>query len=377
MTVDNQNRKISYDIDGTSVFTYAYTFDIIDVATVFLSFFDTDGTELTVAMVRVNTVSPAANEYYVDEDASQVVIGDGGDTFLQDQYGSDIAQLLITRTVEITQGVSLPTATSLQSDAIEQGLDKNTLATQQLLETVDRALVIPIQDDTSQVVDLPPAAERANKFLAFDALGNPIVGDTPAGTVIVSTAMIPVVGAATLAVARDLLEILSETEINDLLALRLALTGGTMSGAIAMGTNKITGLGDPAAAQHAATKAYVDATVKVFGTAVDSTVTANPTTTNVDIVEAQAATDLFIMGMIEQSAGSNIGCEIVGMTKSTAGPSDPADVRVRAFATEQSGLFAGNSFTMIVKAGEYYKVVYTDLQGTTAATRKYRIVPLV
>ena len=40
-------------------------------------------------------------------------------------------------------------------------------------------------------------------------------------------------------------------------ALRLLLTGGTMSGAIAMGTNKITGLGDPAAAQDAATQAYV------------------------------------------------------------------------------------------------------------------------
>ena len=39
---------------------------------------------------------------------------------------------------------------------------------------------------------------------------------------------------------------------------KLALAGGTMSGAIAMGTNKITGLGDPTSAQDAATKAYVD-----------------------------------------------------------------------------------------------------------------------
>jgi hypothetical protein len=40
---------------------------------------------------------------------------------------------------------------------------------------------------------------------------------------------------------------------------RLALSGGTMSGAIEMGTSKITGLGDPTSAQDAATKAYVDA----------------------------------------------------------------------------------------------------------------------
>ena len=42
------------------------------------------------------------------------------------------------------------------------------------------------------------------------------------------------------------------------LAAKLALTGGTMSGAIAMGTNKITGLGNPTNAQDAATKNYID-----------------------------------------------------------------------------------------------------------------------
>ena len=39
---------------------------------------------------------------------------------------------------------------------------------------------------------------------------------------------------------------------------KLSLTGGTMSGAIAMGTSKITGLGEPTANQDAATKKYVD-----------------------------------------------------------------------------------------------------------------------
>ena len=36
------------------------------------------------------------------------------------------------------------------------------------------------------------------------------------------------------------------------------LSGTTFSGAVAMGTNRITGLGDPSAAQDAATKSYVD-----------------------------------------------------------------------------------------------------------------------
>lgn len=50
------------------------------------------------------------------------------------------------------------------------------------------------------------------------------------------------------------------TAVNTGLALKLNLTGGTMSGAIAMGTSKITGLGQPTSNQDAATKLYVDTT---------------------------------------------------------------------------------------------------------------------
>ena len=48
------------------------------------------------------------------------------------------------------------------------------------------------------------------------------------------------------------------TTITASIATKLPLAGGTMTGAIAMGTNKITGLGDPTANQDAATKNYVD-----------------------------------------------------------------------------------------------------------------------
>jgi hypothetical protein len=48
------------------------------------------------------------------------------------------------------------------------------------------------------------------------------------------------------------------TTVTNSIAAKLPLAGGTMSGAIAMGTNKITGLGTPTAGTDAATKTYVD-----------------------------------------------------------------------------------------------------------------------
>jgi hypothetical protein len=56
----------------------------------------------------------------------------------------------------------------------------------------------------------------------------------------------------------------TKTYVDTADALKLNLSGGTMSGAIAMGTNKITGLGTPTTATDAATKGYVDTSVSAL-----------------------------------------------------------------------------------------------------------------
>ena len=63
----------------------------------------------------------------------------------------------------------------------------------------------------------------------------------------------------------------TQTQVNNALALKLDLAGGTMSGAIAMGASKITGMADPTANQDATTKIYVDT---ILGSAIAAATSA-------------------------------------------------------------------------------------------------------
>jgi len=55
------------------------------------------------------------------------------------------------------------------------------------------------------------------------------------------------------------------TTVTNSIATKLALAGGTMTGNIAMGTNKVTGLGTPTSNTDAATKAYADTMLPLAG----------------------------------------------------------------------------------------------------------------
>jgi DNA-binding beta-propeller fold protein YncE len=125
-----------------------------------------------------------------------------------------------------------------------------------------------VDDTVAAVIDSAPAAlDTLNELAA--ALGDdanfagtvttalatklPLAGGTMSGAIAMGTAKITGLGDPTSAQ-----DAATKTYVDTADALKLSLSGGTMSGAIAMGTNKITGVGNPTLAQDAATKDYVD-----------------------------------------------------------------------------------------------------------------------
>jgi hypothetical protein len=78
----------------------------------------------------------------------------------------------------------------------------------------------------------------------------------------------------------------TKTYVDTADALKLNLSGGTMSGAIAMGTNKITGMGDPTNAQDAATKNYIDT---IFGSTASAAASASAAATSASNAASSAS----------------------------------------------------------------------------------------
>tara|TARA_R110002167_G_scaffold365727_1_gene591170 strand:- start:1941 stop:4109 length:2169 start_codon:yes stop_codon:yes gene_type:complete len=96
-------------------------------------------------------------------------------------------------------------------------------------------------------------------------LTEPVLGSDAATKTYVDTSVSDLVDAApaTLDTLNELAAALGDdaafsVTVTNSIATKLPLAGGTMSGVIAMGTSKITGLGDPTANQDAATKLYTD-----------------------------------------------------------------------------------------------------------------------
>jgi hypothetical protein len=141
------------------------------------------------------------------------------------------------------------------------------------------------------------------------------------------------------------------TTVTNSIATKLPLAGGTMTGAIAMGTNKITGAGDPTSAQDVATKNYVDTAAIAPSNLTGPITSVGPATA----VASQTGTgSTFVMQASPTLTTPNIG---VATATSVNGTTIPAS----------KTLVATDSTTYVVpsQTGNTGKYLTTD--GTTSS----------
>jgi hypothetical protein len=206
----------------------------------------------------------------VDTHVHGIATGEG------DVVGTLKTQTLTNKTLTspAVSGLTLTDASIVFEGATADAFETTLTVTD---PTSDRTITLP--NVTGTVAILDAAQTLSNKTLTSDTLGSDLAAGgfkvtglgTPSSTAdaatkgYVDTQVSSLVDSApgTLDTLNELAAALGDdpnfaTTITNSLAGKLSLTGGTMTGAIAMGTNKITGLGTPTASTDAANKDYID-----------------------------------------------------------------------------------------------------------------------
>jgi hypothetical protein len=161
--ISNVVRRIVFAPSGTG--PYAFTFEILAATDIEVYKGDTLLTLTTDYTVTINTNGT-------------------GSVTLVATAGTDNITIIGARTIQRT--TDFVTGGDLFANSLNEELDSLTIFAQQNSEAVARALQAPETDPTTINMTLPRAADRANKYLAFDANGNPEPGDTSQEVAIVA-----------------------------------------------------------------------------------------------------------------------------------------------------------------------------------------------
>jgi hypothetical protein len=201
--ISNVPRRVVYAASGTG--PYAFTFEILS--------------QTDIAVYKASTLLTLTTDYTVTINAN----GTGSVTLVA-TAGTDNITIVGAKNIQRT--TDFTTGGDLFANTLNDELDNQTIFIQQVAETAERALKAPVTDPTDIAMTLPAKTDRASKYLGFDSNGNP-VATSGTGTTVVSTAMEPVVSAATLAAGRTNFGLGS---IATQAASAVAITGGSITG---------------------------------------------------------------------------------------------------------------------------------------------------
>jgi len=153
--ISNVPRRVVYAADGVG--PYAFTFEIL---------VNTD-----VAVYRDDALLTLTTDYTVTIASN----GTGSITLTASPTGATQIAIVGSRAIQRTS--DFVTGGDFFANTVNDELDSLTIFAQQNAEGLARALAAPQTDPLNIDMTLPRASVRANKTLAFDSNGNPIIGE--------------------------------------------------------------------------------------------------------------------------------------------------------------------------------------------------------
>ena len=125
-----------------------------------------------IAVYKNTTLLTLTTDYTVTISGTT---GQGSVTLVSAATGTDRITIVGARTIQ--RSTDFVTGGDFFANTLNTELDSETIFIQQIAETAERGLKAPVTDPTSINMTLPFNTTRANKFLSFDANGNPTVNN--------------------------------------------------------------------------------------------------------------------------------------------------------------------------------------------------------
>ena len=158
MTISSTTVRNSYSGDGSTT-TFSYTFKIFQDSDIQVIIRSANGTETTKTITTHYTVTGAGNS------------GGGSVIFTSGNIPTSTQTVVLRRNIPQTQSIDYIANDPFPAESHEEGLDRATMAIQQLQEEVTRSLKLSKTNTMTSTEFTVGASDRANKILAFDTNG--------------------------------------------------------------------------------------------------------------------------------------------------------------------------------------------------------------
>jgi hypothetical protein len=158
MTISSTTVRNSYSGDGTTD-TFTYNFKIFQDSDIQVIIRSANGTETIKTITTHYTVTDAG------------VSAGGTVIFTAGNIPTATETVVLRRNIPQTQAIDYIANDPFPAESHEEGLDRATMAIQQIQEEVTRSLKLSKTNTMTSTEFTVGAADRANKILAFDAAG--------------------------------------------------------------------------------------------------------------------------------------------------------------------------------------------------------------